>query len=196
MRGSLQGDGDGHKHWRPQPSTLACPLTSASAPAGQTSGLAQRLSVPRRTAGQVRHSSIARPSTFISGSPDYLVHKMAVRYGVADCMGTRYLLDENDRYTGEIEQMWDSDSKNEAVAHFVRKYNIDLSLSYAYGDTNGDLSMFELVGNPIAINPTRELLTHLTERDDLRDKVKIVVERKDVVYLLDPTVQTFRAYPE
>ncbi|TFH04144.1 MAG: HAD-IB family hydrolase [Spirochaetales bacterium] len=142
------------------------------------------------------HKAQGHTVIFISGSPDYLVRKMAVRYGVTDCMGTKYLLDENDRYTGEIEQMWDSESKNGAVEHFVKKYDIDLSASYAYGDTNGDLSMFELVGNPVAINPTRELLTHLGENESLKDKVKVVVERKDVVYLLSPGVQTFRAYGE
>jgi hypothetical protein len=54
--------------------------------------------------------------------------------------------------------------------------------------------MFELVGNPVAINPTRELLTHLNENEELRDTVQIAVERKDVIYLLRPGVATFRAY--
>ena len=142
------------------------------------------------------HKSEGHAVIFISGSPDYLVHKMAQRYDITDCMGTRYLLDENDRYTGEIEQMWDSKSKNVAVNHFVRKYDIDLSLSYAYGDTMGDLSMFELVGHPVAINPTRELVSHLKGQPELRTKVRIAVERKDVIYLLDPEVETFRAYEE
>lgn len=140
------------------------------------------------------HKSQGQAVIFISGSPDYLVRKMAQRYEITDCMGTRYLLDENDRYTGEIEQMWDSDSKSNAVAHFVKKYDIDLASSFAYGDTMGDLSMLELVGNPVAINPTRELLTHLNENGDLRNRVQIAVERKDVIYLLDPGVATFRAY--
>lgn len=140
------------------------------------------------------HKAAGHAVIFISGSPDYLVRRMAQRYGITDCVGTRYLLDEHDRYTGEIEQMWDSDSKNDAVARFVTMYDIDLAMSYAYGDTMGDRSMFELVGHPVAINPTRELLTHLAEDRVLRRKVRIAVERKDVVYLLDPDVETFRAY--
>jgi HAD superfamily hydrolase (TIGR01490 family) len=140
------------------------------------------------------HKAEGHTVIFISGSPDYLVRRMAQRYGIADCVGTRYLLDENDRYTGEIEQMWDSESKRAAVERFVGKYAIDLDASYAYGDTMGDLSMFELVGNPVAINPTRELLTHLTADTNLSRKVRIAVERKDVIYLLRPGVETFRAY--
>ncbi len=140
------------------------------------------------------HKAAGHAVIFISGSPDYLVRKMAERYGITDCIGTRYLLDKNDRYTGEIEQMWDSDSKRDAIAGFVRAYDIDLAASCAYGDTMGDRSMFELVGNPVAFNPTRELLTHLNNDQSLRDKVRIAVERKDVVYLLKPGVETFRAY--
>ena len=125
---------------------------------------------------------------FISGSPDYLVHKMADRYGITDCVGTKYLLDADNRYTGEVERMWDAESKNGAIRDFVGRYGLDLNESYAYGDTSGDLSMFELVGNPVAINPTRELLNILGSDRSLREKVKVVVERKDVIYMLDPGV--------
>ena len=140
------------------------------------------------------HKNQGHSVIFISGSPDYLVRKMAERYGITDCMGTRYLLDEDDRYTGEVEQMWDSKSKRRAIDHFVQKYDIDLDASYAYGDTMGDLSMLQLVGNPVAINPTRELLTHLKDDAELRSKVDLAVERKDVIYLLKPDVEVFRAY--
>ena len=140
------------------------------------------------------HRSQGHAVIFISGSPDYLVRRMAQRYEITDCMGTRYLLDENERYTGEIEQMWDSASKNGAIDHFVEKYSIDLRESYAYGDTMGDLSMFERVGHAVAINPTRELLSHLKQDPVLREKVDVAVERKDVIYLLKPGVETFLAY--
>ena len=96
---------------------------------------------------------------FISGSPNYLVHKMAERYGITDCVGTVYLLDEDDRYTGKVVPMWDVESKKKALRNFIEKYDIDTASSYAYGDTLGDLSLLEMVGNPVAINPTRELLT-------------------------------------
>ena len=60
----------------------------------------------------------------------------------------------------------------------------------------GGLSMRELVGNPVAINPTRELLSHLADQPTLREKVRVAVERKDVIYMLRPDVETFRAYEE
>ena len=64
------------------------------------------------------------------------------------------------------------------------KYNIDLSASYAYGDTAGDYTMFKLVGTPYAINPTKELLHKITNDKEINDKINIIVERKDVTYKL------------
>lgn len=125
---------------------------------------------------------------FISGSPDYLVRKMADRYGITDCLGSHYLLDDTGCYTGEVIQMWDSDSKFHAVRRFAGQYDIDLSQSFAYGDTNGDLSMFQLVGNPVAINPTRELLNNIRADVTLSKNTQIIVERKDVIYQLTPEV--------
>ena len=113
---------------------------------------------------------------------------MAQRYEVTDCVGTEYSVDENNLYTGEVKKMWDAESKQKALARFVDLYDIDLAKSYAYGDTNGDVSMFEKVGHPVAINPTRELLSHLRCDEKLSKIVDIVVERKDVIYKLDTSV--------
>lgn len=125
---------------------------------------------------------------FISGSPDYLVNKMAERYGVADSIGSHYLVDENNRYTGEVRKMWDSENKFHAIQNFVKQYEIDMDSSYAYGDTNGDLSMFQLVGHPIAFNPTRELLMNIKADPRLAKITEIVVERKDIIYQLSSDV--------
>ncbi|SHJ99353.1 HAD-superfamily subfamily IB hydrolase, TIGR01490 [Geosporobacter subterraneus DSM 17957] len=126
---------------------------------------------------------------FISGSPSYLVSKMAKKYEVEDYRGTEYLTDENGNYTGEIIQMWDSSNKQKAILDFVEQYNIDLESSYSYGDTNGDLSMLAMVGHPIAINPTKELLQNIQLDPKLRKKALIVVERKDVIYKLNADVE-------
>jgi phosphoserine phosphatase len=42
--------------------------------------------------------------------------------------------------------------------------------------------MLELAGNPILVNPTRELIHLVTDCEEVRKKAKIVVERKDVIY--------------
>ncbi|SCI32669.1 MULTISPECIES: HAD family hydrolase [unclassified Romboutsia] len=124
---------------------------------------------------------------FISGSPNFLVEKMANKYDATDFIGSDYVF-ENGFFSGTVIPMWDSVSKNTAIDNFIKKYNIDLEKSYAYGDTNGDINMLRRVGNPIAINPTKELLTHLSNDKVLRDITKIIVERKDIVYSLKADV--------
>lgn len=126
---------------------------------------------------------------FISGSPSFLVRKMAEKYGIDDYKASFYEVDSHNRFTGNIRQMWDSENKKKAMDAFVKDYGIDLSQSYAYGDTTGDLSMFEMVAHPVAINPTRELLLKIRENPSLEKRMQIIVERKDVIYHVDPSVE-------
>lgn len=121
----------------------------------------------------------------ISGSPIELVREMSVKYGMDDYRGTIYQVDDHGIYNGEITPMWDAKSKHKAVLQIAETYNIDLSVSYAYGDTNGDFAMLKLVGNPFVINPTRELLTNIRKDRSLSDKISIIVERKDVTYRMN-----------
>lgn len=122
----------------------------------------------------------------ISGSPIELVREMSLKHGFHDYRGSIYEIDENNLYTGGVIPMWDSDSKQKAIDSLVQQYDIDLSKSYAYGDTAGDFNMLKAVGHPVAINPTRELITKLQQDEITAAKSTIVVERKDMVYELTP----------
>lgn len=132
------------------------------------------------------HKEQGHKTLVISGSPCELVREMALKYGFDDYRGARYMMDNNDMYTGEVVPMWDSESKKKAIYEFVEKYDINLNESYAYGDTAGDFSMFKLVRFPVCINPTRELLKKVLDDLSVREKIEIVVERKDVIYNLTP----------
>lgn len=121
----------------------------------------------------------------ISGSPIELVREMSAKYGMDDYRGTIYQVGSNGIYNGEIIPMWDSESKRKAILEMAEKYQIDLSESYAYGDTNGDFSMLNLVGNPVVINPTKELIAHIRKDEQLKEKISVIVERKDVTYRLN-----------
>lgn len=131
------------------------------------------------------HMAMGHKLIVISGSPIELVSQMAIKYGFHDYVGSVYTLNENDTYTGEVIPMWDSVSKEKAINKFIEKYEIDLRESYAYGDTAGDTSMLKKVGYPYAINPTKELITEIMSDEKLKDRAKIIVERKDVIYQLD-----------
>lgn len=121
----------------------------------------------------------------ISGSPIELVSEMANKYNMDDYRGTIYNSDVDNMYNGEIIPMWDSESKQRAILEMKEKYNVDLDKSFAYGDTSGDFTMFKAVGIPYAINPTKELLDKVLNDKDIKEKIKVVVERKDVTYGLD-----------
>ncbi|WP_298975488.1 HAD family hydrolase [uncultured Fusobacterium sp.] len=128
---------------------------------------------------------------FISGSPSFLVSRMAKKMGVDDFCGSVYEIDEETQtFSGRITKpMWDSAHKQEAIDDFIKKYDIDLSKSYAYGDTNGDYSMLSSVGNPRAINPSKELIKKIKDDENLRSKIQIIIERKNVIYKLDSNVE-------
>lgn len=122
----------------------------------------------------------------VSGSPIELVREMSIKYGFDDYKGAKYVIDGNEMYTGEVIPMWDSESKEKAIYDLVKKYDIDLGSSYAYGDTSGDFSMFKLVRHPVCVNPTKELLQKVIEDEKVRKKIQIIVERKDTIYNLKP----------
>lgn len=121
----------------------------------------------------------------ISGSPSEMVAEMAKKYGFTDYVGANYIVNEDNIYTGEVIPMWDSKSKEKSIQKFVYKYDIDLSKSYAYGDTSGDYTMFKSVKYPYCMNATKELLQKVISDRELIKKVNVIVERKDVIYNLD-----------
>lgn len=130
------------------------------------------------------HRSQGHVVVTVSGSPIELVKEMSVKHGFDDYRGTIYKLNEEGIYTGEVIPMWDSVNKKRAINELKDLYNIDLNASYAYGDTAGDFSMFQMIRYPICVNPTKELLKKVMSDEDVKNKIKIIVERKDSVYNL------------
>lgn len=135
------------------------------------------------------HKSQGHKVFFVSGSPDFLVSKMAEKYEVTDYRGTLYKVDKDNKFTGEIVRMWDSESKQKVINELIEEYNVDLENSYAYGDTTGDLSMLRIIGHPVAINPNMHLLLAIREDEMLSKNTTIIVERKNVIYKLDSKVE-------
>lgn len=115
---------------------------------------------------------------FISGSPTFLVWKLAEKLGIDIAFASEYTV-ENGYFAQGVKPMWDSISKQKSLDKLEQHYNIDLSHSYAYGDTTGDYTMLAAVGNPTAINPNQKLYQKIM---DTKLPCKIVVERKDVIY--------------
>jgi HAD superfamily phosphoserine phosphatase-like hydrolase len=49
------------------------------------------------------------------------------------------------------------EGKAEAIRELAEREDIDLAASWAYSDSESDLPMLRLVGNPVAVNPDAEL---------------------------------------
>ena len=129
----------------------------------------------------LEHQEKGHTVIFISGSPSFLVQKMAEKLGVKTWFASDYeVVDGN--YTGNVTPMWDAKSKKKALQVLEEQFDVNLKKSYAYGDTTGDFTMLSSVGFPTAINPNKKLFKKLR---DNKINCKIIVERKDMVYRID-----------
>ena len=113
----------------------------------------------------------------ISGSQQELVEPFAKKYGFDDWVAQRYLRD-GDSFTGEIIRTYTG--KDKILQRIIDQHNLTLTGSYAFGDSQGDRHMLDMVEHPVAFNPTEELLQLAMERG-----WPVVVERKSVVFELE-----------
>lgn len=100
----------------------------------------------------------------LSGSLDFLLQPL-LEYTKADLLVTSTLeVDVNGRFTGHIANTHPvGRHKASLMQALVEQHQIDLTASYAYADTAGDIHLLELVGHPVAINPRPELRKHALE---------------------------------
>ncbi|MEX0825448.1 MAG: HAD-IB family hydrolase [Acidimicrobiia bacterium] len=103
------------------------------------------------------HTREGRKVFIVSASPYEVVHPLARYIGVEDVIATQARVDENGLYTGEVELHAYGAEKANAVQAVAVEQGIDLADSFAYSDSMTDLPLLELVGNPHAVNPEKEL---------------------------------------
>ncbi len=111
------------------------------------------------------HHKAGRKTVIVSSSPIETVKPIGEYLGVDDVVATRAKLDAQGRYTGELEFYAYAAHKADAIREMAVSEGIDLAGSYAYSDSITDLPMLELVGNPVAVNPDRELARIARERE-------------------------------
>jgi HAD superfamily hydrolase (TIGR01490 family) len=115
----------------------------------------------------------------ISGSQQEIAELFATRYGFDHCIGMVYERDATGHYTGSYERFVVG-RKAEIIKKFITEHNLSLKDSYAVGDSGGDISMLELVKNPIAFNPDESLLTEAKKQG-----WPVIIERKNLAYKLE-----------
>jgi HAD superfamily hydrolase (TIGR01490 family) len=93
----------------------------------------------------------------LTGSPDVYVKAFSEHLG-CDGYGCSRLLYQNRRFAGNFSgQDCAGNEKARRLKCIAAKFGIDLKGSYAYSDHEADLPMLELVGNPVAVSPTKYL---------------------------------------
>lgn len=115
------------------------------------------------------HRQEHRRVYIVSSSPEEVVRPLARHFGVSGVIATRARI-EDGRYTGELEFYCAGDAKADAIRNLAARVGVDLEGSYAYSDSIADLPMLEAVGNPVAVNPDKDLRKIAEERGwDIRD---------------------------
>jgi len=103
------------------------------------------------------HQANGRTVVIVSSAPEEVVRPIGEFLGVDDVIATRAEIDADGIYTGELSYYGYGPFKAEAITKMARRDGFDLAECYAYSDSITDEPMLRLVGNPVAVNPDREL---------------------------------------
>ena len=118
----------------------------------------------------------------VSMSPSEIVEPFAELLGITGAISSRAKIDENGKFTGEMEFFAQGENKAIAIRELAQKRDIDLNESFAYSDSETDIPMLETVGHAFAVNADRQLtkaahesqwpLLHFTHPVRARDRTK------------------------
>ena len=110
------------------------------------------------------HRGAGRRIVLVTGSIDFIVAPLADELGADDVLAPA-LLEVDGRFTGSLNGPPVADlEKARRVQQLAQEHDINLSQSYAYGDSIADLPMLEAVGHPQAVNPDKALCKIATAR--------------------------------
>ena len=115
----------------------------------------------------------------ISHSPRELVYQFAKNLGFDKVYGRVHEVDTKGKFTGITLYLDQINNKATILQRAIEKEGLTLKGSVGVGDSEGDISMLSLVENPICFNPNSKLYTEAK-----KNGWKVVVERKDVIYVL------------
>lgn len=105
----------------------------------------------------------------VTGSPIEIAAYVSKLLNFDSIVATRVSV-KNGRYTGRLLRPWPvGKGKAQAVLQISSKFNIDLTASKAYGDSENDIEMLKIVGEPITVNPDKRL-----EKYAIKQRWKII----------------------
>lgn len=113
----------------------------------------------------------------VSHSPKTVLDKFCPKIGFDKSYGIVYEIGPQDLFTGAIVEEHLIYNKANILKRAIEKEGLSLANSIGVGDTETDISFLEMVAKPICFNPNMKLY-----REAKRQKWRVVVERKDVIY--------------
>jgi HAD superfamily hydrolase (TIGR01490 family) len=102
------------------------------------------------------HHASGHDVVIVSTSGSEVVSPIGAMLG-ADRIIATVMVQQDGRYTGDIEFYAYADHKASAIRELAQREGYDLATSYAYSDSITDLPMLEAVGHPNAVNPDKAL---------------------------------------
>ena len=109
------------------------------------------------------HRAAGRLICIVSSSPEEIVEPLAAMIQVDRFIASKPRIMDG-KYTGELDFYAYGPHKGEAIKALGEREGIDLAGSFAYSDSITDLPMLEVVGNPVVVNPDKELRKVAEER--------------------------------
>jgi HAD superfamily hydrolase (TIGR01490 family) len=106
----------------------------------------------------IRHHQEAGDEVWlVSTSPAEIVEPFAEILGITGSISSKAMIDENGKFTGEMEFYAVGENKAVAMNEVAADRGIDMGESFAYSDSETDIPMLLAVGHPFAVNPDRTL---------------------------------------
>ena len=110
-----------------------------------------------------RHRDRGERVYVVSATVQEIVEPVALELGFDGALGSLCEIVDG-RYTGRSLRACHAEGKAEAVRELAAEEGIELAASTAYSDSHTDLPFLEVVGNPVAVNPDRDLRRIARER--------------------------------
>ena len=110
-----------------------------------------------------RHRGRGEPVYVVSATLQEIVEEVARELGFDGAIGSVCEI-EDGVYTGRSLRAAHGAGKAAAVRELAEREGLDLGASTAYSDSHTDLPFLEAVGNPVVVNPDRQLRAIAEER--------------------------------
>jgi len=112
-----------------------------------------------------QHQAEGHLVVLVSGAFEELLAYLGERLGVQHVVGTRLEV-KRARYSGRAVRPCFGQDKVALLTEYLDRNGLeaDLGQSFAYGDSIFDVSILELVGNPVAVYPDGQLWDYASQR--------------------------------